>query len=225
MPLVGGSAARAVTSGASRFASALGSVGSFLSGIGGFSARHEARRESARNREFQAYMSNTAIRRRMEDMRLAGINPILAARFDASTPGGAMANMENIGQQMVEGGATMASTALSAKRLQKELELMDAQIFKTYEEGGLSYDRRQLTKVLESKGIQETLNLHTAGEIAKIDREIRALQIPGVRAEADFWKWINGAGLSEISKAAGRAGPLLAPMLRIFLMLGKVKVK
>jgi len=84
--------------------------GSLISGLGGILSNQAAADQAAENRAFQERMSSTAHQREVEDLRKAGLNPILSATGGkgASTPGGAQAAMEN---PFKEAGSGIANAA------------------------------------------------------------------------------------------------------------------
>jgi len=100
-----------------------GAIGGVLGQQGQSSANKHNRVQAHLNREFQEYMSNTAHRREMRDLRRGGLNPILTALggSGASTPSGATAHMEST-------TAPAITAALDGMRLRADIKKINADV-------------------------------------------------------------------------------------------------
>lgn len=176
-------------------------IGGVLGFLGG-RARNKAQIAlSGEQMAFQERMSNTAVQRRMEDMRRSGINPLLAARYDATTPAGAMAQLENVGSAAMQGALAGGQTGLQVAEVNK----------RRAEEEKIMQETKNLA--LEEAGIT------TRNEILELDRQIRSHEEIVARNHSEFFKQVmedpNSYQINLGIQAGGSLGQFTAAIMSL----------
>lgn len=138
-------------------------------------------REAEKNRDFQASMSNSAVYRRMLDLRKAGINPILAGQgMGASTPSGGQAQITNPLKGFSQNISSAKMARIAQRKSVAEINSLDQS----------AHSANAVEKLTDEKA-----------ETEKVNRTLMQFQTNSAKAESDFWKKmeVTGAGKSGLS--------------------------
>jgi hypothetical protein len=187
---------------------AAGSIAGGLIGKSGQSSANQANYEIAKEQmEFQERMSNTAHQREVDDLRAAGLNPILSAGGSgASSPSGAAIAMQNPNADLARGVEKASNSAVTYVQNKAALDLLDKQIDKTSAEAANTALLNLIQKGEVKKGpLAERINAEasTAKSVARMQK----MAEEGAKNTAEF------------EKTVGEEAKYLRPVLEILKTL------
>lgn len=155
--------------------------------IGGLFSNRSNAREARRNREFQERMSSTAHQREVDDLRAAGINPMMRHMSGASQPSGDRAEMRDI----TDGGRGISEALM----MREQVKLLRAQTERERASGMLIQQQRFELEGKDGMGVPG----RTRQALSELDLEQRKQMLPLVlkRAAQEIDSMVSSARAAE----------------------------
>ncbi len=156
--------------------------------------RNWASDETQKQRQFVAGMSNTAVQRRMEDLNNAGINPILAGKFDATTPANSVVSGSTASGSPTGSGAAVrhinegesafqgAMKTLQIRTIEKQIKQLEAQTKKTSAEAEVTEKSVPTSQAVEAikqgviDKVENFIKSNASDFPTKVKKEINSLR-------------------------------------------------
>lgn len=185
-------------------------IGGIASLVGAANANKANEAMAREQMTFQGAMSDTAHRREVYDLKMAGLNPILSANGGASSPSGASAQMQN------EIGPAV-TTAMEAMRVRKELQQADSNMALQQVQGqaalaGAAKDTASAKVASEQATNTAMQNVILSNEIPsakqKAINDLKEQQYRTKFMDADQIMMRGEQGLGLINKAKDLVNPL-----------------